>query len=70
ERLRTSGLEPIATGENVVHSPSLVLAHHALWQSPSHRANILGRSFDRVGVGAVTDGRGDTWAVELFTGGI
>ncbi len=70
DRLRTSGLEPIASGENVVHSSSVVLAHRALWESPSHRANILGRSFDRVGVGAVTDARGDTWAVELFAGGL
>jgi uncharacterized protein YkwD len=58
DRLRASGLDPHAAGENVAHAPTLALAHRALWRSPSHRLNLLGRSTDRVGV-AVVRGDGD-----------
>jgi uncharacterized protein YkwD len=69
ERLGAAGLDPREAGENVAHAPSVPLAHRALWSSPSHRANLLGREFDRLGVAVVRDEHGDAWAVETFAGG-
>jgi uncharacterized protein YkwD len=69
ERLRAAGLDAADAGENVAQAPTLALAHRATWASPSHRANILGRAYDRMGVGVSRDGQGDVWIVETFAGG-
>jgi uncharacterized protein YkwD len=66
ERLRAAGIAARVSGENVAHAASVPLAHTALWASPSHRANMLSRDFDRVGVAVVRDDRGEVWAVETF----
>jgi hypothetical protein len=67
-RLRDAGLDGAEVGENVAHASSVALAHRALWASPSHRANMLRRDFDRVGIAVARDDRGDSWVVETFTG--
>ena len=69
-RLRAAGLEPDDAGENVAHAATVALAHRAMWASPSHRANMLRRDFDRLGLAVVRDDRGQVWAVEIFTGGL
>ena len=66
DRLHAAGFEPRNAGENVAHASSLPLAHRALWASPSHRLNLLGRGYDRMGLGVVRDARGDFWVVETF----
>ena len=43
-----------------------MLAHRALWASPSHRDNMLQPRFDRVGVGVCTDPDGSVWVTEAF----
>lgn len=68
ERLHDAGLDPRDAGENVAHAATVPLAHRALWASPSHRGNLLGREYDRVGVAVVRDEHGDAWAVETFAG--
>jgi uncharacterized protein YkwD len=65
DRLHAAGLDALRTGENVARASSLPLAHRALWESPSHRMNLLGR-FDRVGVGVARDDRGQVWVTETF----
>jgi hypothetical protein len=67
DRVRAVGLSVRLVGENVARAPSLRTAERLLWASPSHRANILGPRFDRVGLG-MAGGRGDVWVVELFAG--
>lgn len=58
---------PSAIGENVGVGPSLQAIHDALMDSSSHRDNILGSAYERVGVGIVR--RGDRlWVTELFEG--
>lgn len=69
DRLRAAGIDAHYAGENVAHGVTLALAHRALWASPSHRANLLRRQFERVGVGVARDARGEVWAVEAFAGG-
>ncbi len=66
ERLRAIGLETHEIGENLATAPNVILAHRAIWASPSHRANVLSRNFERVGLGVAHDSRGDIWVVEAF----
>ena len=66
DRLRAAGLAGAAIGENVASAPSVALAHRALWRSPSHRANLVRRDFERFGVAAVRDERGAVWVAEEF----
>lgn len=70
DRLRAAGLDARDFGENVAHAQSVALAHRALWASPSHRANLLGGDFDRVGLGVARDERGDAWITETFAGAL
>jgi len=59
-----AGLHVRVCGENVAHAETLALAHRALYASPSHRANLLSSSFDRIGVGVVRDADGSVWVTE------
>jgi uncharacterized protein YkwD len=68
ERLRVAGIETRFAGENVAHTTTIRVAHRSLWASPSHRANLLCREYDRLGVAVARDDRGDAWVVEVFAG--
>jgi uncharacterized protein YkwD len=70
ERLRAAGLDARYAGENVAHASTVVLVHRSLWASPSHRANLLRREFNRIGLAVVRDEHGDAWAVETLAGGL
>src|SRR5262249_52470190 len=65
-RVEAAGLDLREVGENVAHAPSVALAHRALWESPSHRGNLLGARFDRLGVGVARADDGTVWVTELF----
>ncbi len=66
ERLARAGVRASDIGENLAHAQSAALAHRALWYSPSHRLNLLGEHFARMGVGAAADADGSIWIAELF----
>jgi uncharacterized protein YkwD len=66
ERLHAAGIDTRYVGENLAHASTVRLAHRALWASPSHRANLVSREFERIGVGVVRDDHGEAWAVEIF----
>ena len=68
-RFEAVGVRARECGENVAHAATLALAHRVLYGSPSHRANLLSPSFDRVGVGVVRDPDGSVWVAEEFAGG-
>jgi uncharacterized protein YkwD len=70
DRLRAAGLTAAAVGENVAHDATVAGAHRALWGSPSHRANMTRRDFDRVGLAVVRDGDGGVWVVETFAAAV
>ena len=56
-------------GENLLQAAPGTNSYSAedMWMaSPPHRANILNGGFNRVGVGAATDGAGRVWMVALF----
>jgi uncharacterized protein YkwD len=65
-RLQALGLRPTTAGENVAHALSVVRAHRALWDSPSHRSNLLHSAFTHVGIGLARDEDGSYWVCEMF----
>lgn len=56
DRLRASELAPSAFGENVARSSSASRVHRNLMASPSHRIELLSRSYTHLGVGVARDG--------------
>ena len=66
DRLERTGIFLPLVGENVAHAANVVLAHRALWSSPSHRDNLLQPRFDRVGIGVSSDPDGSVWVTQLF----
>lgn len=65
-RVEESGLAPRAVGENIAHAMDARGAHRVLWWSPSHRKNLLTRSFDHLGVGFAVDPDGSLWVAQIF----
>jgi uncharacterized protein YkwD len=65
KRLAGAGLTPRRFGENVAHATTVERAHRVLWQSPSHRENLVDPGFRSLGVGVV-DGSDGVWVCELF----
>ena len=65
-RVQGAQVNALRIGENVARAPTLRRIHDALWNSPSHRDNMLDSSFDRVGIALVRGERGKLWAVQLF----
>jgi uncharacterized protein YkwD len=68
QRAGEVGVSSSEIGENVAHAGSVVLAHRALWASPSHRGNLLHGRFTRVGIAAGRDRSGAVWIAQLFAG--
>lgn len=66
DRLAAAGVAVEAAAENVAHETTVARVHRAVWESPSHRANLLG-DYDAMGLAAVRDASGSVWAVELWT---
>jgi len=53
-------------GENVGYGSSVDVVQGAFMNSPGHRANILDRTFNNVGIGVTVDGNGRRWVVQEF----
>jgi uncharacterized protein YkwD len=56
DRIRDAHVRFISAGENLAMARSLRIAHNGLMNSPGHRANILQKSFGRVGIGIIDGG--------------
>lgn len=65
-RAREAGVRFLAAGENLALAPTLKMAHTGLMNSPGHRANILRRSFGRVGIGVLEGGRHGLMVTQNF----
>ena len=65
QRAEKAGLSPRSLGENVARAASLPRAHRVIWQSPSHRSNVLEARFKRLGVGVAREGDG-VWVCQIF----
>lgn len=56
DRIREGQVRFLTAGENLALAPTLTLAHKGLMNSPGHRANILHKSYSRVGIGIMDGG--------------
>jgi uncharacterized protein YkwD len=56
DRIRAAHVRFISAGENLAMARTLRIAHRGLMNSPGHRANILQKSFGRVGIGILDGG--------------
>lgn len=66
ERLQNASISATEAAENVAHAATLVQAHRALWNSPSHRKNLMRADFTRAGVSAISGADGTVWVTELL----
>lgn len=67
DRMRAAGIGYDVAGENLALAPSAASAHQGLMDSPTHRANILGADYTRVGIAALRGPFG-LMVVQEFTG--
>ena len=68
--LQDFGVHYSAAGENIAagqRSPEEVM--NSWMNSSGHRANILNKNFDTIGIGFVEGGKYGTYWTQLFTGG-
>jgi uncharacterized protein YkwD len=66
--LREEGADASSLAENVAYNyPTASAVVDGWMKSRGHRANILGRSFRRVGVGCVADASGRLWWAQDFS---
>jgi uncharacterized protein YkwD len=56
DRIRKENVSFLTAGENLALAQTLRLAHTGLMNSPGHRANILHKSFGRIGIGILDGG--------------
>lgn len=56
DRMQAAGIHFTTAGENLALGQTLQICHRGLMNSPGHRANILHRSFGRLGIGVLDGG--------------
>jgi hypothetical protein len=66
-RAGTAGAHFDSVAENVAFAPTVEEMHRGLMHSPPHRANILGRNYNAVGIAIVERG-GELYATQDFAG--
>ncbi len=65
-RVKQAGVHFTWLSENVTQGPSSEFIHTQFMKSPAHRANVLDRDMNSIGVGVVEQG-GQLFAVEDFS---
>ena len=68
DRMIASGIDFPNAGENIALSPTVEIAEKMLFESPTHRENILNTHFTEVGIGVRPDSRGGVYVVREFIG--
>ena len=56
DRMRAAGVRYLSAGENLALGQTLTICHNGLMNSPGHRANILDKSYGRIGIGILDGG--------------
>ncbi|MGB8013644.1 MAG: CAP domain-containing protein [Terriglobales bacterium] len=65
-RVKQAGARFSWLAENVAQGPAPQFIHTQFMQSPPHRANVLDRDMDSIGIGVMEQG-GQLFAVEVFS---
>ena len=68
DMMKTFGITYRTAGENIAMNQTVQAAHTAFMNSSGHRANILNSSFTTVGIGIVSDGKGNIYISQMFIG--
>ena len=66
ERLHQAQIVCQEAGENLSIGDSPLMAHHVIEQSPAHRAALLNKGFQHMGVGFISGMDGKFYLVEVF----
>lgn len=70
DRLRLAGVTEVVSGENLAkiggYPNATQKAEDGLMHSPGHRANILNRDYNAVGIGVIQDSRGVYYFTQNF----
>jgi uncharacterized protein YkwD len=56
DRMKEAGVRFVTAGENLALGKTLNICHNGLMNSPGHKANILHKSFGRLGIGILDGG--------------
>jgi uncharacterized protein YkwD len=56
DRMRSGGVRYLSAGENLALGQTLTICHNGLMNSPGHKANILDKSYGRLGIGILDGG--------------
>jgi len=68
DQMKAAGIRYMTAGENLAGNQSVDAAHRALMNSPGHRANILSRSFTKIGIGIIHGGTYGMMFTQQFIG--
>lgn len=68
DMMNSYGVTYRTAGENLAMNQTVENAHTALMNSSGHRANILNTSYTEIGIGIVSDGRGNIYVTQMFIG--
>ena len=52
--------------ENIAHHATVIKSQAAFMSSDGHRRNILGKNWNRVGIGVWQDAQGYVYVTQLF----
>lgn len=67
DMMKSFGINYSAAGENIAKGQKSAESVMNAWMNSSgHRANILGSSYEKIGVGYTTDAQGNTYWVQMF----
>ncbi|MEJ7914442.1 MAG: CvpA family protein [Chitinophagaceae bacterium] len=66
DRLKAASIVYLTAGENLALAPTLPAAHTGLMKSPGHRANILHKSYRRIGIGIKDGGVRGLMVTQIF----
>ncbi len=66
EILSDMGYAYKGVGENIAHHATVEKANAAFLSSPGHRANMMGRQWEKVVIGVAEDENGFVYVTELF----
>lgn len=57
DRVMAARVAFLTAGENLALGPTLTICHNGLMESPGHKANILHKSYSRLGIGVLDGGK-------------
>lgn len=66
EMMKKFGISYSIAGENIAGNSSIKNAHDAFMSSPGHKANILSKNYDKIGIGIVANEKYGFIYVQMF----